>query len=328
MLFMLDRHDETGCRGGTMNFKTFDLNLLLVFDAVLREGNMTAAGVQLGLTQPAISRAVQRLRAQYNDPLFVRTTRGMKPTALALLMAKPVADALRSLKSAFDLNVAFDPANSTRTFNMAMTDGAALFYLPRLHPYLQQSAPGVKLTVLQMPRDKYREALESGSADLALGQMPHRQSNFQQQHLFDDQLVCLVRQGHPNIGRNLSMTQFMAAEHIVLSAPSRSDELIRRALGKRAAERRVGLTLPYYLVIPATLASSDLLAVVPRYVGLVFADAWNLKMLPLPFKLPAMHMSQFWHARSHQDPGHQWLRRGIAKLFMELPKARMPSNRA
>ena len=305
-----------------MNLNTFDLNLLLVFEALLREGNMTAAGVELGLTQPAMSRALQRLRVLYNDPLFVRTTRGMKPTALAQLMAQAVTDAIQAIQAALDLNHSFDPATSTRSFQLVMTDGAALFYLPRLFPHLKQAAPGVTIQILQMPRDQYREALEAGTADLALGQLPHLQSNYQQQHLFDDQLVCLVRKGHPDIGKAITMAQFMAAEHIILSAPSRTDELIKRALGKNAAQRRVALTLPYYLVVPATLSSCDLIAVVPRHVGLVFADTWNLRTLALPFKLPPMRLSQFWHARSHKDVGHQWLRRSIAKLFMELPKTK------
>jgi len=305
-----------------MNLNTFDLNLLLVFEALLREGNMTAAGVELGLTQPAMSRALQRLRVLYNDPLFVRTTRGMKPTALAQLMAQAVTDAIKAIQAALDLNHSFDPATSTRSFHLVMTDGAALFYLPRLFPHLKQAAPGVTIQILQMPRDQYREALEAGTADLALGQLPHLQSNYQQQHLFDDQLVCLVRKGHPDIGKTITMAQFMAAEHIILSAPSRTDELIKRALGKNAAQRRVALTLPYYLVVPATLSSCDLIAVVPRHVGLVFADTWNLRTLALPFKLPPMRLSQFWHARSHKDVGHQWLRRSIAQLFMELPKTK------
>ena len=305
-----------------MNLNTFDLNLLLVFEALLREGNMTAAGVELGLTQPAMSRALQRLRVLYNDPLFVRTTRGMKPTALAQLMAQAVTDAIQAIQAALDLNHSFDPATSTRSFQLVMTDGAALFYLPRLFPHLKQAAPGVTIQILQMPRDQYREALEAGTADLALGQLPHLQSNYQHQHLFDDQLVCRVRKGHPDIGKAITMAQFMAAEHIILSAPSRTDELIKRALGKNAAQRRVALTLPYYLVVPATLSSCDLIAVVPRHVGLVFADTWNLRTLALPFKLPPMRLSQFWHARSHKDVGHQWLRRSIAKLFMELPKTK------
>jgi len=305
-----------------MDLRTLDLNLLLVFDAVFHAGNVTAAATRLSMTQPAVSRAIQRLRTLYRDPLFVRATGGMKPTALAQLIAAPVASALDSLRGALELNASFDAATSTRTFNLVMTDGAALFYLPRLFPQVKREAPGVRIHMLQMPRDQYREALETGRAELALGQMPAMQRNFNQQHLFDDELVCLMRKDHPVIGKTLSMTQFMAAEHIVMSAPSRLDDLLKKALGRAAARRRIGLTLPYYLVIPATLATCDLIAAVPRQVGLAFADNWNLKMLPLPFKLPPMRLSQFWHARSQHDPGHQWLRRTIARLFMQEPEGR------
>ena len=307
-------------RTAPVHARSFDLNLLLVFDAVYREGTVTAAASQLGLTQPAVSRAIQRLRAVYDDPLFVRTLGGMQPTARAHAVARSVAEALRSIRGALEHDPAFDPATATRSFNLVMTDGAALFYLPRLFPQLKREAPGVRIRLLQMPRDQYRAALESGAADLALGQLPAMQRNFHSQHLFDDELVCLLRRDHPDIGRTLSMPQFMAAEQVVMSAPSRLDDLIRRALGAQAARRKIALNLPYYLVIPATLATCDLIAVVPRQVGVPFVDAWRLKMLPLPFRLPPMRLSQFWHARSHADSGHQWLRRTIARLFMEEPR--------
>nr|MBA2689181.1 LysR family transcriptional regulator [Burkholderiales bacterium] len=263
-----------------MNINTFDFNLLRVFDAVLREGNVTAAGGQLGLTQSAMSHALQRLRQICNDPLFVRTTRGMKPTPYAQTLAGPVMQAIGAVKRALELDVRFDPATSERTFNLLMTDVAELIFFPRLIRYLNQIAPHVSIVSTQMDRVHYRDALELGPADLAIGQLPQMHKGFYQQHLFDEPLICLMRREHPLIGRRLSMQQFMEAGHISVSAPAQVDGLIKRALRQRAAKRRIALHIPHYVVVPMILAGSDLIAVVPKSVGTAFGRLEELKALP------------------------------------------------
>jgi len=142
-----------------MNINTFDFNLLRVFDAVMREGNITGAGAQLGLTQSAMSHAVERLRQKFDDPLFVRTTRGMRPTAYAETLAGPVAEAIRAIKSTLEIEVNFNPATSVRNFNLLMTDIAELIFLPKLVPYLKEVAPGITIVSTQMERVQYRDAL-------------------------------------------------------------------------------------------------------------------------------------------------------------------------
>lgn len=298
-----------------MNINTFDLNLLRAFNAVMREGNMSAAGASLGLTQPAMSRAIGRLRLLFDDPLFVRTTHGMQPTEYALLLAGPIEDALNAVRNAIDLRAIFDPATSTRTFRLVMTEGASAFYFPQMVPPLKRVAPGVNFVAVQMPRERYREALELGTCELALGQMPRDIGNLHGETLWDDTLVCMVRKDHPVIRESISMEQFMAAEHVSVTAPARSDELLRRALGKRAARRRIALSLPHYLVVPMVLSKCDMIAVMPRMACTHFTEEWQLRTLPLPFKVPPMHMGQLWHGRSHHDAGHAWLRGTIARMF-------------
>ena len=300
-----------------MNINTFDLNLLRAFDAVMSEGSITAAAARLGMTQPAMSRTIHRLRQQYNDALFVRTSRGMRPTEYAQSLAEPVSNAIAAVRRALELQTAFDPAVSTRTFRLVMTDVGAVFYLPRLIPHLKRAAPGVTIHSLQMPREKYPEALEIGLAELALGQMPGTQRNLHTQHLCNDQLVCVARKHHPVIRDSLSMAQFMEAEHITIAAPSLTESVVRRALGKRAAKRRIALDLPHYLAVPMIVSACDMIAVMPRGAATAFASKWPLKLLPLPFRAPALQFSQFWHGRSHHDAGHQWLRGIVADLFMD-----------
>jgi DNA-binding transcriptional LysR family regulator len=300
-----------------MNPNTFDLNLLRVFDAVMREGNITAAGARLGLTQPAMSHALKRLREHCKDPLFVRTTRGMKPTAYAQVLAEPIAQAMAVMRTALELDVQFDPATSTRTFGLVMTDIAELIFLPLLIPHLKRVAPQVRVVSTQLPRERYRDALELGTTDLAIGQLPAMQSDFHQQYLFDEPLVCVMRRDHPTIGQRLSMRQFMETEQVVTAAPALVDGLVKRALGKRAARRKIALQVPHYLVVPMVLPPTDLIAVVPKAVATAFARFEELKALPLPFPVPAVQVRQFWHERFHHDPGHRWMRGVIAELFMQ-----------
>lgn len=298
-----------------MNVNTFDLNLLRVFDAVMREGNITAAGARLGLTQPAMSHALKRLREICNDPLFVRTTRGMKPTAYAQQLAEPVAQAIGVIRAALERDTRFDPATTTRTFNLLMTDIAELIFLPRLIPHIEKAAPNVSIVSTQTSRDRYRDALEAGTNDLAIGQLPDLQQDFHQQYLFDEHLVCLMRRDHPTIGRKLGLEQFLDTGQISVSTPAQVEGLVKRALGKRAARRRIVLHVPHHLVVPMILMQSDLIAIMPRTLATIFAAVSPLRALPVPFAVSPVHVRQFWHARSHHDPGHRWLRGTIAKLF-------------
>jgi DNA-binding transcriptional LysR family regulator len=305
-----------------MNINTFDFNLLRIFDAVLREGNLTVAGAQLGLTQSAMSHAVQRLRQTFKDPLFVRTTRGMKPTAFAQTLAGPVAEAISAIRSTLELDLPFDPATSNRVFSLLMTDIAELIFLPRLIPYLKQVAPGVRVISTQMERSHYRDALEQGKADLAIGQVPQLHTDFYQQYLFNEPLVCLMRSAHPMIGDQISMKEFMEAEHISVSAPALVEGMIDKALGKRAPKRRIALHTPHYAVVPTILAKTDLIAVMPWHAVYAFGRAKEFKSLPLPFAVPAVKVTQFWHQRSHHDRGHGWLRSVLAELFLDKEKKR------
>jgi DNA-binding transcriptional LysR family regulator len=298
-----------------VNLAALDLNLLKVFQAVMREGSVTGAAATLGLTQAAASNALGRLRSQLKDPLFVRTSQGMQPTAYAYALAGPVSDALSLLTGAIERNATFDAATSTRSFNVLMTDIGELVFLPRLIKHLQQKAPGIALVVHQLPRDQYRTALESGMADLALGQLPETHQDFHQQPIFEDSLLCMVRKGHPRIAEQLPLQAFMTEAQLAIVQPAVVERLVTKLLGKRADERRIVLKVPHYAVVPIVLAESDLIAVIPRTVATVFSKFDAVKAIALPFSVPTFQVRQFWHKRSHLDPAHAWLRAEIARLF-------------
>jgi DNA-binding transcriptional LysR family regulator len=292
-----------------------DLNLLRVFAAVLQDGSLTAAGERLGITQSAVSHALARLRTQVGDPLFVRSTRGMLPTAYAQQLADSVLQGLGLIDRGLGLQAQFDPRTSARGFRILTTDIAEMQFFPALMEHLLRVAPGISVRSTPTDRARYREALESGAADLAIGRLPPAQRDFHQQHLFDVPLVCMLRRAHPGIGERITLKSFLASPQISVSEPAQVEGLVRRALGRRAAQRRIALDVTHYVVVPMILARTDLIAVMPLIGGTDMLEQYDLKAIPLPFKLPAFQVVQFWHERVHLDPGHQWLRRTIAELF-------------
>lgn len=298
-----------------MNLNTLDLNLLRVFNAVMNERSITAAGIRLGLTQSATSSAINRLRAQFNDSLFVRTADGMSPTALAVLLADPIANALRTIKEAVEAERNFIPEKSDRTFRLLMTDTGDLMFLPKIMAHLRLLAPRIKVSCFQIPREKYGDALEDGTAEIALGMLPTGMRDFSQQSLRSEKLVCLVSEKNKSIGSVLTTQQFLDSDHISITLPSMSDRLLVKALGDKASQRSIVLEVQHYLAVPMIMKDSDLLAVVPLTVAEALAKINNLRIMALPFDVPNLSLKQYWHRRSNGDPGHKWLRSQISSLF-------------
>ena len=298
-----------------MNTEKLDLNLLLVFEAVLKDRNVTAAGARLGMSQPTMSHALKRLRAMCGDPLFVRTTHGMQPTPYALQLATPIEQSLETIRSSLDRGLRFDPATSSRTFNLLMTDIGESMFLPRLMAHLRTAAPGVNVVATQIVRDQYRDVLQSGSVDLALGQMPNLISGFYQQRLFEDPYVCMVRTDHPRIGARISMKQYLSEVHLRVALPGSVESVVEQALARQGLQRRVALRIPHYLAAPAIIAATDLVVTVPRLLSKVLGRGYELKALAPPLSLPRIVVRQFWHERNHYDAGNRWLRSAIAALF-------------
>lgn len=298
-----------------MNAEKLDLNLLLVFEAVLKDRNVTAAGARLGMSQPTMSHALKRLRAMCGDPLFVRTTHGMQPTPYALQLAAPIEQSLETIRTSLDRGLRFDAATSTRTFNLLMTDIGESMFLPRLMARLRDAAPGVNVVATQILRDQYRDALQSGTIDLALGQMPSLQSGFYQQRLFEDPYVCMVRSDHPRMGTRMSLKQYLAESHLRVALPGSVESVVEQLLAKQGLQRRVALRIPHYLAAPAIIAATDMVVTVPRLLSQVLGRGYELKTLPPPFALPRIVVRQFWHERNHYDAGNRWLRGTLAALF-------------
>jgi DNA-binding transcriptional LysR family regulator len=303
-----------------MDLARLDLNLLLVFHHLLREKRVSAVATVLGMSQPAVSSALGRLRTSLDDPLFLRTQGGMVPTPYALQLAEPVATALDGLQQALQVRASFDPTTSARRFSLAMTDVGEMYFLPVLMDALAQSAPGVTLNVVAVTSASLGEDMASGRTDLALGLLPQLQAGFFQQALFRQPYVCLMREGHPlaNAPR-LALADFAAADHVrVIAAGTghgRIDEAIAGALAQEGLQRRIRLTVPNYVALGDVLGHSDLIATVPERFAQRVTRPFALTTRTLPMKVDGSAIHQFWHARLHKDPGHQWLRELVAQCF-------------
>ena len=275
------------------HYGKFDLNLLLVFEALMAERNVSAAAAELGLTQPTVSHALTRLRTMCGDPLFVRTARGMQPTARALAMAEPVTKALASIHGVLDRKDSFDPAHETRVFRLLLTDIGAVTFLPPLIQHLQRHAPSLGIETTQVPLDTYKEALEDGAVDLAIGHMPPILAGFYQQRIFEDVFVCVVGANHPRIRRAPDLDAYLAERHVRVSIPGRQASAIDQALSDMNLVRTVMVTVPQYLAILPILAVSDLVATVPHKVFLAMRRSDELRTYPLPFEPPTVVVRQF-----------------------------------
>lgn len=295
-----------------------DLNLLVVFDAILKERNITLAGQRIGLSQPAMSSALGRLRKTFNDPLFVRTGNGMQPTPYAQLLAPPLQHAYELIAGSLQIGADFEPTASTRTFSFYMTDIGEAVFLPRLLGALAVRAPRVKVQVLRIPERGAHEAMAAGEVDVAIGLFSNLKAGFFQQRLYRDQFVCVLRADHPQAGSALTSKQFAALRHAVITTAGTGHEAaVEAAFAEQRLRRRVALTIPHFMAVPIIVAQTDVIVTVPRRLALAFAGYPNVRLIEPPIAFPQFEIKQHWHKRYHHDQANKWLRRLIADLFLE-----------
>lgn len=296
-----------------MDISKLDLNLLPVFEALYIERNVTRAGRRVGLSQPSMSNALVRLRSQCGDPLFVRTQVGMEPTPFAMELSVTVLRALELVRNGLEQAVGFDPATTTRSFTLLMSDFAQFLVLPPLVSRLKQDAPGVDLHVSNIPREQYRVALERGDADLAVGNLQELNNGFHQAELWVDQHVCVMGRDFRKAGPDITMDEYLNARHLVVSA-NRTDLGIDTDVEMLGRRRDIALSVPNYLVLANVLAQSDLVVTVPEVIAHAVTASPGVMWCPLPFNTPPSHIRQFWHPRFHADTANTWLRSHMAAL--------------
>jgi DNA-binding transcriptional LysR family regulator len=297
-----------------MNVRDVDLNLLRVFDAVLREHGVTAAATGLGLTQPAVSNALARLRGLLGDPLFVRTPAGMDATPFARELAEPVRQALALLEAALAHGPGFDPASATRAFRFYMSDLGQIEFLPPLVERVQRAAAGVRLEAVALDVEDLADALATGALDLAVGFLPGLGPPVRRRALFRDPYLCLMRADHPI--KALTKRKLQEASHALVTYRG-GHRVVEEALERAGLARRIALRLPHFTVVPMVLERTDLICTLPARVARVFERRGRLKSLAPPVAIPPADVAVHWHERFEADPGNRWLRELVIELFGE-----------
>lgn len=302
------------------NVRNFDLNLLLVLDAVLREGTLSNAAKALKLSQPTISNSLARLREIFQDELLVRCGNAMQPTPRALALKEPIQRVLGMVKGEILDTGKFDPATESRPYTITMSDIGEMLLLPRLVAKLAQAAPRIDLRSVVVAPRHLEEAMEAGEIDLAVGYFPDLAlSTTMQQTLFTHGFTCLARSGHPLIQNRLTLETFLRASHVVVAAAGRSQERFEHALAERGIERHCMLRVPHFMSVPFVVASTDLIVTVPAPVARFFAGLVNLQVLDPPIDVPEVAVKQYWHRRFHGDARVKWLRAVVSDFYLGRP---------
>ncbi len=304
-----------------MSFLTLDLNLLRVFDAVMTEQNLTRAAGHLAMTQPAVSNAIKRLRESLGDELLIRTAYGVKPTPRAEALWPSVRSALASLEAAVTPET-FDVSKTHATFRMAMADATAAFWLPSLMRSIEREAPGVNVRMMPLTTREPRPMLLRGDIDLAVGFFPgvaaqlssETGSPIRHERLYSGKYVCVMRRGHPLANQELTLDNYCAANHLLVSFSGRAHGLIDEALSQMHRERRILLTVNQFFTAGRVVANSDLITVLPRHLIASTGMTESLLSKDLPLTLPAVHLDMLWHERDARSPAHKWLRNHLESM--------------
>lgn len=300
-----------------MDLHGIDLNLLVAFDALMVERNVTRAGKRTGRTQPAMSAALARLRALFEDELFVRGPSGLQPTQRAIELAEPLGRALGEIRRTLDFTQRFDPATSTQGFTLALSDHPALVLLPRLTDTLRKIAPGVILRInAYTHRDDAVSLLDAGEADLTIG-VPARQGaggRILTQPLFEDRFVCILRRDHPAASQTLDLDAFLGLSHLLVSPEGDRFGQVDAVLAAQGQHRRVALSLPQMHAAPRVVACSDMIATVLQSIVANSESRDRLTLFPPPFDLAPVSFVMSWHRRNEAHQAQRWLRETIADL--------------
>jgi DNA-binding transcriptional LysR family regulator len=290
-----------------MDIRAVDLNLLKAFDALHSERAVTRAASRIGLSQPAMSHALSRLRGLFSDDLFVRTPGGMEPTARAREIAPLVSSAIERIEAALNLGAGFDPATSSAIFTAGMGEYAEVALVGWLAEAFSRAAPHATLRLLSLHGADAPEQLERGTVDVAVAHLRAMPPTIETRLLFRDPFVVVARQGHAITKAPLTVEIYAAQNHVLVSPRGDASGALDRLLVDYGQRRRVALLVATYLAVPAALAASDLIATVPSRAASLIAAHAALATLPLPIDHAAT-VSIAWHRRTTSEPAQAWFR--------------------
>ncbi len=311
-----------------MMLKNVDLNLLIYLDVLLREKNVTRAAEQLGITQPAMSNGLKRLRGIFNDPLLIRSSEGMTPTERALELQPALRTALFDLQKVLEPNQSFEPKESKRMYRIMASDYAEATLVPLLVKHMRELAPNIVLDFLT-PSDVSYKDMEQGRVDLAINRFNEIPESFHQVTVWEDSFSCLLNKNNPAVN-NFTLKAYLDAQHIWVSKtgmgvgfgmnPEKSGQLgwIDKALLEKGEKRNISIFTRHYQM-PALIAeSNDLIATLPTRVALLQANNKRLVVLPTPFDIPPFELKMAWSPLLQHNPAHKWLRTLILNVAQEV----------
>ncbi len=303
-------HSQNVSGGEAINLASVDLNLLVALEALLQLRNVTHAGKRVGLSQPAMSRALARLRAVFNDDLLVRTPRGLTLTIRAEQLLAKLPEALgliREIISGRDLYA----GKTRREINIVMPEHLSLVLLPVLMPRLLKMEPSLDL-VVRTDLSGALQNLEDGSIDFAIGRMNHSPSGFYSRMLYSDKLACLLRRNHPALKQPWTKERFLQLRHATLSCGTEpGSQGIADVLGNQIHSNHEPLVVPGLTVARLMVAQTDLALVLPYRAARSVSSA-SLVVMELPEEFLQAEVALIWHERCHRDPRHRWMRNEFA----------------
>ncbi|MEQ6434893.1 LysR family transcriptional regulator [Comamonas sp. w2-DMI] len=307
-----------------INFRSLDLNLLRVFDEVMSERSLTRAAHKLSITQPAVSNAMRRLREVLGDELLVRQGQGVEPTPRAQALWPVVREAMQQLEGVL-VPDDFDPATADTTFVIAMADATAATLIPPLYRILEKEAPGISVRVLPLTTRDPRPLLDDGEADMAVGYFPAVLADltaraqtgalvaFDSRRLYEGEYLCVMRKGHPLEQVQLTLDNYCAAHHMLVSFSGRSFGFIDEALASLGRSRKVVLTVNQFFTAARVVIDSDLLTILPRHFVPVTGMQEQLVLRDLPFDVTPVHVDALWRRRGPHPQAYDWLLRTLTR---------------
>lgn len=303
-----------------MHTLKLDLNLLLVMDAMLRERNVSRAAEGLGLTQSAMSHALNRLRNYFDDPLFVKTGHAMEPTPKAVALREAVVDVMGTVRQRIMSEVDFNPSTAQREFSLCITDMGELVFMPTLLAQLRKTAPKCSIRTMQVPAEQIEGLLASGEADLAIGSYRTAPEGLYKQRLFMHSFSTIAHVDNKKIKKKISLKQFEQTPQIVVTLSGKSTLAYDSVLEEKGIKRQVVMKTPHFLIVPLLIEQQpDLIATVPLELANVYARYGNIRAVEPPVDLPSFAINQYWHPLFHQEPALIWLRDLIKKSFESYP---------
>lgn len=296
-----------------INLRSVDLNLLVVFDALILERHVTRAAARAAMSQPAMSNALTRLRALFKDELLVRTAHGMEPTPRALELRDSVHQILLQTERLMHSDALFDPVTSERAFTIRMSDLVGSLMLPGCMQKLSSLAPGISLDVLHISPERSIRALEEGQLDFAVSfELSHGRS-IRSESLLPDKMVCAMRDGHPLSTGRLTLKRFLDARHLRVAMSPTDLRFVDSKLAIRGLSRKIAVNVPQWLLVPEMLRETDFLGVVSERFGNRLTSQ-GIVCRPLPFESPGFEWRIYYHHQNTHSKAHNWMMQLIIEV--------------